>query len=561
MGYRDWGYGDGSSYERRASTSWVDQAERTSADARPATERSSWSYLSTSWGDDSGSSRLSRDVESIIADVDDAYWRPPKAAAVHIPHQVGRHRADDDDDDGQESHAHDSSRAGTHARHALVDDTAQFDDTARTVAGRHRLTSETTGYDTARYAVTSNSADSATRDDIGSTTRRARATTRDSTGYGTSVYDTTEYDTTSYRTSDARRTGSTGATRGSSRRSVADESAAEGASRLAPVSPAVDWRSDPTASWDRPPVDTGEWRTMPETDEWERSEDTGEWMRVGHTSEWRNPYAQSWTQAQDSDAWGSAGRARDWRDTTSAGQWQRAADTGQFDRIISQTSWDSARGASGYATATSGTDRQTRSGRRRRTTTETAPSSPADTTFWSGTRLAPDDPRWVETPSTAPRSPAVSAPRSPAGSYPRPPVSSLTRPQYRPPLWRRTDRFDEELLDYDPGGYVPTLIYTTLWFLLPIVLLGLWTLTLDNTPPPPGCVTDANGGGCQSERAAAIASLARSIPQFGVALVASLIVAIVLRWTNGTWRAVSLGLAAAVIGGGLSTVLFTALTG
>jgi len=118
VGYRDWGYGDGSSYERRASTSWVGEAKESPADARPAST-DSLSYLSTSWSDRSRSSRASREVEAIIAEVDDAYWRPPKAATPHIPRQGGRHRADDDDDDADDdrrSRASDSSVNGAYAR-------------------------------------------------------------------------------------------------------------------------------------------------------------------------------------------------------------------------------------------------------------------------------------------------------------------------------------------------------------------------------------------------------------------------------------------------------------
>lgn len=605
MGYRDWGYGDGSSYERRASTSWVGEAKESPADARPAST-DSLSYLSTSWSDRSRSSRASREVEAIIAEVDDAYWRPPKAATPHIPRQGGRHRADDDDDDADDdrrSRASDSSVNGAYARLTSIRSPRPAStDRASPVtrgAGGYSV-SDATDYSTSDYSVSDYSRSDYTSSDYPASDYSATdsaqtetaqtaysatdysATAYSTAGYSTSdrpryptraddpaeysadypadssAWDATDYrarDSTDYRGSASRRADSTGYRGRSFRRAAVDEpdhSAADDPVPVAPVSPVSDdWRSDPLTSWDRRPVDTGEWRNMPETDEWERSEDTGEWIRVGHTSEWRNPYADQWAKPTDDDSWSTTDRPRDWRDDTSAGQWQRAAETGQFDRITDDRAGKGR--ARGYR-------------RQQRTAVEPEPSwQDSDDTYWSGTRLAADDPRWVETPSTAPRSPAVSAPRSPAAAYsgpPHPPASSLTRPQYRPPMWRsRSDRFDEELLDYDPGGYLATLIYTALWFLLPILFLGLWTLTLDNTPPPPGCVTDVTGGGCQSEREAAITSLAQSIPQFSVALLASLVVAIVLRWANGTWRAVSLGLAAAVVGGGLSTVAFTALTG
>ncbi|WP_091551806.1 hypothetical protein [Micromonospora pattaloongensis] len=263
-----------------------------------------------------------------------------------------------------------------------------------------------------------------------------------------------------------------------------------------------------------------------------------------------------------SDDWQRDAHPRDWRDDTSAGEWRRDAHTGQFDRVTDDAGW-------GVEGNTGEWDRSERTRRGRPAVAEPADSwQTSGDTFWSGTRLAGDDPRWVETPPSAPRSPAVAYPpqRSVRPAPPRTrtvrPTPATARPAYRPPVRRgRGNRLDEELLDFDPGGHVATLLYTALWYAVPVLFFALWLLTLDNTPPPPGCVTDVLGGGCQSERAEAIASLIGGAPPFGAAFAASLVVAVVLRWASGTWRAASVGLASAVVGGGLSTVLFSAVTG
>ncbi|MFY1635390.1 hypothetical protein ACN27F_19300 [Solwaraspora sp. WMMB335] len=179
-------------------------------------------------------------------------------------------------------------------------------------------------------------------------------------------------------------------------------------------------------------------------------------------------------------------------------------------------------------------------------------------TFWSGTRLAADDPRWVEAPASAPRSPAValpSAPRSRALPEQRP------RPSYQLPSQRRlTYRIDDELIDADQGGYLSSLLYTAAWYAVPVVAFLIWSLTLDGTPANADCVPGLDGD-CLSARTQAINSLLTAAPQFAYALMISLVLAALIRWVSGTWRAASVGLAAAVIGGGMSTVLASAITG
>ncbi|MFG3422217.1 hypothetical protein ACIBTZ_17380 [Micromonospora sp. NPDC049460] len=56
-------------------------------------------------------------------------------------------------------------------------------------------------------------------------------------------------------------------------------------------------------------------------------------------------------------------------------------------------------------------------------------------------------------------------------------------------------------------------------------------------------------------------SLASGLPRFGLALASSLVVALLLRRVGTTWRSATVALAAAVVGGGLSTVMISAVTG
>ncbi|HEX7744135.1 MAG TPA: hypothetical protein VF462_02570, partial [Micromonosporaceae bacterium] len=82
--------------------------------------------------------------------------------------------------------------------------------------------------------------------------------------------------------------------------------------------------------------------------------------------------------------------------------------------------------------------------------------------------------------------------------------------------------------------------------------------TLDGSPPQ-DCVVGA-GQHCVSARAQAAAAVVDAGPRAAVALGASLAVAVLLRWAS-SWRTASVGLAAAVIGGGLSTLLTSVISG
>jgi hypothetical protein len=130
-----------------------------------------------------------------------------------------------------------------------------------------------------------------------------------------------------------------------------------------------------------------------------------------------------------------------------------------------------------------------------------------------------------------------------AGPYARRSGTALDAPQLRP---RRRIAGEELDGDYQetPGGPLTAVAFTAVWYGVPVVLYVLYMLFLD-----------------RSQRAHALTTLADAAPQFGVSLLLSMVVAVALRWAIATWRTASIGLAAAVLGGGLATVLMSAVTG
>ncbi|MEU4780893.1 hypothetical protein [Micromonospora sp. NPDC023633] len=267
---------------------------------------------------------------------------------------------------------------------------------------------------------------------------------------------------------------------------------------------------------------------------------------------WDASGVHAWRPAGEVDRWDHAGTGRSDR-TDGTGQWQQPDDTGQWERYSDGGGWDrTAPGSGGGAVQEwpwPGRDDRHEG-------------------FWSGTRLAGDDPRWMDPPVSAPRSPVVpySAPRprpaprrrgaEPVGAA----TSAVRRRAGTAGAGARGRRIEDDLLDPDPGGPWRSLLYTVACYLVPAVLIFVWLLTLDGQVPA-GCVTDISGGGCDSPRSRALGSLASGLPRFGLALASSLVVALLLRRVGTTWRSASVALAAAVVGGGVSTVMISAVTG
>jgi hypothetical protein len=103
---------------------------------------------------------------------------------------------------------------------------------------------------------------------------------------------------------------------------------------------------------------------------------------------------------------------------------------------------------------------------------------------------------------------------------------------------------EDDLEDNSRGGPLAAVGYTIIWYGVPVVLFVLYMLIVTG-----------------DEKAHALSTLANAAPQFGLSLALSMLVAVLLRWISGSWKAASVGLAAAVMGGGLATVLTSAITG
>ncbi|HET6532896.1 MAG TPA: hypothetical protein VFH03_20090 [Actinoplanes sp.] len=150
--------------------------------------------------------------------------------------------------------------------------------------------------------------------------------------------------------------------------------------------------------------------------------------------------------------------------------------------------------------------------------------------------------RWEDAPDN------VWPPRRPtgyqtnAGAYERRPVGDSFAAG--PNLSNNLLEPDEDDLEEDTGGPLAAVGYTVIWYGVPVVLFVLYMLVL-------------NG----DQQAHALSTLADAAPQFGLSLVLSMVVAVALRWASGSWKAASVGLAAAVMGGGLATVLSSVITG
>jgi hypothetical protein len=130
-----------------------------------------------------------------------------------------------------------------------------------------------------------------------------------------------------------------------------------------------------------------------------------------------------------------------------------------------------------------------------------------------------------------------------------PPRRRLEAPR-RVPDWDLED-------DYEVGGYFATVLATIAWYLLPIFGYIGWAFLLRETPDP-GCLTDA-GLPCPGPRMEALQHLLDNLPRIGVAVGASVVVALLLRWIADSWRAMAVGFSAAIVGAGVTTVLVSVL--
>ena len=305
-------------------------------------------------------------------------------------------------------------------------------------------------------------------------------------------------------------------------------------------------------SWARPLTDPG---SRPAADPWSRSAEPEPEYRPA-VDPWDASGVHTWQSPVADDRWERPGGASRWEQSDSTGQWDRFTDTAQWDRTdVGRWGPVTADRDEADRRDTGGFDRRDRDDTDRwdrgevdrrdrggvdRWERSVPPRSSQPVTggegwpwgeqpegFWSGTRLAGDDPRWMDPPTSAPRSPVVgyTAPRPRAAPRRRAEPASgraVATASLRDRIgsvgagsWNR--RLEDDLLDPDPGGPLRPLVYTAACYLVPAVLVFLWLLTLDGQPPA-GCVTDISGGGCEPPRAHAFGSLVAAAPRFGLSL-------------------------------------------
>ncbi|BBH65408.1 hypothetical protein ACTI_20930 [Actinoplanes sp. OR16] len=127
------------------------------------------------------------------------------------------------------------------------------------------------------------------------------------------------------------------------------------------------------------------------------------------------------------------------------------------------------------------------------------------------------------------------------GSYERRPVTSGLVASSGTDLLDPDDDEEDEETSNSPLAAVG---YTVVWYGVPVILFvaGMFLL---------------NSG----QRSHALDTLADAAPEFAVSLALSMLVAFALRRATTAWKSASVGLAAAVVGGGLATVLSSAITG
>ncbi|MDR7280016.1 hypothetical protein [Catenuloplanes atrovinosus] len=293
------------------------------------------------------------------------------------------------------------------------------------------------------------------------------------------------------------------------------------------------WRADAAGT-----SDTGTWRRRPENaddGDWRGPQtvsDTGTWRRGAQLDGTRGRRDRSATE----DTGTRAGGYGFTRAEPGAGRPRYAGETGEVSRYP----------------------------RRQETDTSSWQRTP-DGVMWTGAPAAGAAPAagvyrasrpvrsWQDDTSAAERDWAAG--QATTGTYP----DGLARPSYADAVpEQRTPRREmsaamrrrvaveelDELEEAPPGGPLAAIGFTVFWYSVPVLLFTIFTLTQG-----------------AAERARAGATLLGAAPQFGISLAVSIVIAYLLRLVSGTWKTASVGLAAAVMGGGLATVLVSAISG
>jgi hypothetical protein len=161
----------------------------------------------------------------------------------------------------------------------------------------------------------------------------------------------------------------------------------------------------------------------------------------------------------------------------------------------------------------------------------------------------------VEPPVSPALPPVVRPPGPPAVPAPQGQRRKAPRGRYD---WRVTRHVARpvEVADTD-RHFLATFGWATAWFAVPYALFALWSLTF---PASPGTAcARPTGNTCPSPRSLALTTLIDSLPKVAGAMAIALVVAGLIRLGSTAWRPITSGFAAAIIGSGAATVLYSVL--
>lgn len=133
-------------------------------------------------------------------------------------------------------------------------------------------------------------------------------------------------------------------------------------------------------------------------------------------------------------------------------------------------------------------------------------------------------------------------------------VAARARDVHAVPGTRREFPAERTIDAKQNSGYWAATWAALIWYAVPLVLYVGWALLLRHNPVE-SCAADATD--CTPTKPVGIGnSLQSGLPQILVALVMSASIAPLLRWCNPLWRSITVGFLAAVIGGGVATMIF-----
>ena len=162
------------------------------------------------------------------------------------------------------------------------------------------------------------------------------------------------------------------------------------------------------------------------------------------------------------------------------------------------------------------------------------------------------DPRAYAPPAHDPRAYAAAAHDPRAYAPPAHDPRRIAEPAAPQPRGEGED-WDED----ESGGYGLATLATLAWFLLPVIGFAGWAFLGPGDSEQADCVD----GTCEPLQSAGFQLLLDVLPWLGGAIVLSLVVAVIIRWATTGWRAPTIGFAAAIVGGGVTTVLYSVIAG